>query len=216
MNNESINNRNEIVLTQNGEILNPVEIDSILTAAHFLCCLVGIPLNVSIVVTIVRFRRLHRKRRNIFLLGIIFSNLSFLFPAIIKLIYWSLYPIEFVSQSYMALVGVPQCLLSLNMLLALMDRYMAIHDPLFHREKMTVRLACGIVLLSSTFVVFLLKFAYILGVGALRCEVWLFHAKIILIILTVVFASCIALNVIVYRRTRNHLNESQCFASFDQ
>jgi dopamine receptor D1 len=99
------------------------------------------------------------------------------------------------------------------MLLALIDRYLAISHPLYHREKMTVRLACGLVLLSSTLVVFLLKFAYILGIGAQRCEVWLFHTKIVLIILTVVFASCIALNVIVYRRTRNHLSESQCFAS---
>jgi hypothetical protein len=212
-NGSSINNQDEIVLTQNVDIFNPVEIDFILTVAHFLCCSIGIPLNVSIVVTIVRLRRLYRKPRNIFLLGIIFSNLSFFVPAIIKLIYWGLYPIEFVCQIYVALVGVPQGLLSLNMLLALIDRYLAISHPLYHREKMTVRLACGLVPLSSSLVVFLLKFVYILGVGTLRCEVWLFHTKIVLIILTVVFASCIALNVIVYRRTRNHLSESQCFAS---
>jgi hypothetical protein len=77
---------------------------------------------------------------------------------------------------------------------------------------MTVRLASAIVLLSSTFIVFLLKFIYIFDLVPLRCEVWLIHVKIVLIILTVMFASSIALNVIVYRQTKNHLSESQCYA----
>jgi hypothetical protein len=212
MNNSSSSNRDEIVLNENGDIFDPVQIDSILMMGNFVCCLVGIPLNLSVAVTIIRLRRLHRKPRNIFLLGIIFSNLSFFVPAVVKLIYWGFYSSESLCQSYVALVGVPQGLLSLNMLLALIDKYVAINHPLFHRKKMTVRLASAIVLLSSTFIVFLLKFIYIFDLVPLRCEVWLIHVKIVLIILTVMFASSIALNVIVYRQTKNHLSESQCYA----
>jgi hypothetical protein len=42
--------------------------------------------------------------------------------------------------------------------------------------------------------------------------VWLVHAKNILIILAVMFASSVTLNVIVYRQTKNYLSESQCYA----
>jgi hypothetical protein len=99
------------------------------------------------------------------------------------------------------------------MLLALIDRYVAINHPLLHRKKMTVRLASVIVLLSSTLIVFLLKFIYIFDLAPLRCEVWLVHAKIILVILAVMFASSVTLNVIVYRQTKNYLSESQCYAT---
>jgi hypothetical protein len=210
--NNSSSNRDEIVLTQSGDIFNPVQIDTLLTVLNFSCCLIGIPLNLSIAVTIIRLRRLHRKPRNIFLLGIIFSNLSFFVPAVIKLIYSSFYSSESLCQIYVALVGVPQGLLSLNMLLALIDRYVAINHPLLHRKKMTVRLASVIVLLSSTLIVFLLKFIYIFDLAPLRCEVWLVHAKKILIILAIMFASSVTLNFIVYRQTKNHLSESQCYA----
>jgi hypothetical protein len=68
MNNSSSSNRDEIVLNENGDIFDPVQIDSILMMGNFVCCLVGIPLNLS--VAVIRLRRLHRKPRNIFLLGI--------------------------------------------------------------------------------------------------------------------------------------------------
>ena len=199
---------NHVVLTSTGQVFNSMALDDTkLIIAHSVCCLIGIPFNVSIAVAIVRHRRLRKKPRNIFLLGIILSNLSFSFPAIAKLIYWTLYPIEPVCQSYVALVGVPQGLLSLNMLLALGDRYFAINHPLRHREKMTVRLASVIVTLGSILLIFILKFVYIVGLAPLRCEVWLVHAKIILIVLIILFVSCTALHFIVYRQTKILLRE---------
>jgi hypothetical protein len=207
--NSSNGSCNQVVLTSTGQVFNPIALldDTQLIIAHSVCCLIGIPFNVSIAVAIVRHRRLRKKPRNIFLLGIILSNLSFSFPAIAKLIYWTLYPIEPVCQSYVAFVGVPQGLLSLNMLLALGDRYFAINHPLRHREKMTVRLASVIVTLGSILLIFILKFVYIVGLAPLRCEVWLVHAKIILIVLIIMFVSCTALHFIVYRQTKILLRE---------
>ena len=199
----------QVVLTSTGQVFNPIALldDTQLIIAHSVCCLIGIPFNVSIAVAIVRHRRLRKKPRNIFLLGIILSNLSFSFPAIAKLIYWTLYPIEPVCQSYVAFVGVPQGLLSLNMLLALGDRYFAINHPLRHREKMTVRLASVILTLGCILLIFVLKFVYIVGLAPLRCEVCLVHVQIILIVLTILFVSCTALHFIVYRQTKILLRE---------
>nr|CAH0103943.1 unnamed protein product [Daphnia galeata] len=201
--------REEIVLTESGEVFNPIDIDTFLIVGYIICCLIGIPLNLSIAVTIIRLRRFHRKPRNIFLLGIIFSYLSFFIPAIVKLIYSGIDPDDSLCRVYVSVMGVPQGLLSVNMLLALADRYVAINHPLLHREKMTVRFASVVIIFSSIFTVFLLKFVYIVGLAPLRCELWLVHGEIILIFLTILFVLCTALNLIVYRQTRTLLCESR-------
>nr|CAH0104740.1 unnamed protein product [Daphnia galeata] len=171
-NSNSSHHQDDVVLTQSGEVYNPIDLDdNFLIITKFVCCSIGIPLNLSIAFTIVHRRRLHRKPRNIFLLGIIFSYLMFFVPSVIKLIYWAVYPIESVCRGYVAVVGVPQGLLLLNMLLALVDRYMAINHPLLHREKMTVRSAAVLIAIGSLVVVFLLKFIFIVHIIApLRCE----------------------------------------------
>ncbi|EFX73279.1 hypothetical protein DAPPUDRAFT_110002 [Daphnia pulex] len=201
----------EIVLTRNGEIYNPVDVREtiFLIVTKSICCLIGIPLNVAIAISIIRHRQLRCKPRNIFLLGIVLSYLSFFLPAIIELIYWGLLPIEWVCQGYVALVGVPRALLLMNMLLALVDRYVAINHPLLHRGKMTARFASVVIIISSVFIVFSIKFVFIVGLGTIRCEMWLVHIKIITLILAILFVSCTALNVIVYRQTKTHLSDSR-------
>ncbi|XP_046656669.1 uncharacterized protein LOC124349827 isoform X2 [Daphnia pulicaria] len=115
-----------VVLDKDGHVYNPIDLDdNFLIVTKFVCCSIGIPLNVTIAFTIIHRRRLHRKPRNIFLLGIIFSYLTFFVPSVIKLIYWGLYPIESVCHGYVAVVGVPQGLVLLNMILALIDRIIA-------------------------------------------------------------------------------------------
>jgi hypothetical protein len=202
-------NLEDIVLTESSQVFNPIDIDTFLIVGYIICCLIGIPLNLSIAVTIIRFRRFHRKPRNIFLLGIIFSYLSFFIPAIVKLIYSGIDPDDSLCRVYVSVVGIPQGLLSVNMLLALADRYVAINFPLLHREKMTVRFASVLIIFSSILTIFFLKFVYIVGLVPLRCEVRLFHTKIILLILSILFVMCTALNFIVYRHTRTLLCESR-------
>ena len=191
-----------MVRSENNEERNPIDPVFFLIIVKFVCCSIGIPLNVSIVVTIIRHRQFRSKPRKIFLLGIFFSNLSFFAPALIKLIYWGLYPVESLCKAYVTFVGLPQTLLLSNMFLALVDRYLAINDPFAHRDKMTVRLACPIVVISSALIVFLLKFVYITGIVPLRCEVLPIHSSILAGILVTLFLLCIAMNFIVYRKTK--------------
>ena len=122
-------------------------------------------------IIIIRLRRLHSKPRNIFLLGIIFCNLLTLVPAFIEIIYWVL-PVEFVCQSYVAVVGLPNNISLWNMLLALIYRYVAIQYPIWHREKVTVCRVIYFLLFSSVFLIFRQKFVFIFGFELIRCAMW--------------------------------------------
>ena len=207
MNNSS--SINEVVLTENGEVYNPIEIGIVSLIIKIVCCSIGIPLNISIAVTITRLRRLHRKPRNFFLLAIIMSYLSFFIVPIIEVIYWGLDPDESLCHAYVAVIAVPQGLLLINMLLALIDRYLAINYPLQHREKMTNRLACCLIVTCSILTTFIFKFIYIVGLGILRCEILLLQVKTATILFIILFGSCIAMNIIIHRLTKILLRESR-------
>jgi len=199
----------EVVLAENGEIHNPINVDLVSAIIKCLCCSIGIPLNLFIAFIICHRRRLHRKPRNYFLLGIILSHLSFFIPSSIELIYWGLYPVESLCRAYVAVVILPQGLLLTNVLLALIDRYLAINHPMLHRRKMTAQFAGCLIITCSMLTVFLMKFVYIVQLGTIRCEVWLVDIKVHAIILIILFASCIVLNIIIYRQTKNLLRESR-------
>jgi hypothetical protein len=199
----------EVVVTDNGEVYNPIEIGIVSSIIKIVSCSIGIPLNISIAVAITRLRRLHRKPRNFFLLAIILSYLSFFIVPIIEVIYWGIYPDESLCHAYVATIFVPQGLLLINMLLALIDRYLAINHPLLHREKMTNRLACCLIVTCSILTVFLFKFVYLVGLGILRCEIFLLHAKILSILFMILFVSCTTMNIVIYRQTKILLRESR-------
>jgi hypothetical protein len=213
MNNNSDTNQEDVVFTQNGEVYSPIDLDdNFLIITKFICCSIGIPLNLLIAITIIRHhRRLGCKPRNIFLLAIIFSYLLFYIAPLIELISWAFLPAvqstESVCLVFIAVGGLPQALLLLNMILALVDRYVAINFPLLHREKMTVRLASAILLMAAISLIFLLKFVYIARMSPLRCEIWLVHSKVLAFTILLLFVSCILLNFIVYRKTRTLLGE---------
>nr|CAH0103954.1 unnamed protein product [Daphnia galeata] len=207
MNNSSF--QREIVLTENGEIYNPMNIGVASVIEKIGCCSIGIPLNISVAVAITRLRRMHRKPRNFFLLGIILSYLSFFIVPIIELIYWGIYPDESLCRAYVAVIGLPQGLLLINMLSALIDRYLALNYPLLHRGKMTVRFASIVMILSSIFTVFFLKFVYIVSLDILRCEILILHVQMTFILFTILFVSCTAMNIIIYRQTKILLRESR-------
>ncbi len=95
------------------------------------------------------------------------------------------------------------------MLLALIDRYVAIKKPMWHRKKVTVcRVGCCL-LLGSASVTFVLKFLYIFGLAPLRCEIRQIHNRVLGWIRMILFILCIIINIIVYRQSRTLLQESR-------
>lgn len=163
-----------------------------------ICNLIGRAINICVAAAIIRRRRARCQPRNIFLLGILFCYLLFFTPDLIEVIHRGLNSVESVCQLHFAIAGVPQVLLLLNMFLALTDRCLAIHYPDWYQEKMTVRLACNIIVIGTILIVFFLKIDYVIRLGTLRCEEWLVHANVIGTIVILLFVSCVVLNAIVY------------------
>ena len=133
------------------------------------------------------------------------SYLTFFVPAVIELVYWDLHPGEsFCHNKQVAdFVGAPHALLVLNMALALTDRYIAINYPVWYREKMIVSLAFVIVILSFIILIlFLIKFAFIVGLGAVHCEMWLVYANTIGTILVLLFICGAVLNFVSYVQSK--------------
>nr|CAH0102018.1 unnamed protein product [Daphnia galeata] len=74
---------------------------------------------------------------------------------------------------------------------------------------MTAPFASIVMILSSSFTVFFLKFIYIVGLSILRCEILLLHVKVTSIIFVFLFVSCMAMNIVIYRQTKILLRESR-------
>ena len=143
-----MNNRNI-----SSEILSTATISqSYLFAYRLIMCVIGIPINLYAVGAIICNRDLRSKPRNIFLVGIFSSNLSFFVPVAFELIYWESRPAEPV---FAASDGIPYVLLLSNMCLALIDRFIAIKYTEWYEENMTSSGAGTVVVLSSMYFVLL-------------------------------------------------------------
>ena len=196
----------EQVVVMNGTIKNPIDRNAFFVKFEFTVSTVGILMNMLIAGIIIFDKHLRTKPRNIFLLGLVISNLLASFPVFMEFSY-SISPSQELCQMYVATVGLPYALFLTNMLLALVDRYAAIVHPLWHREKVTVRLAVFSQLVASISISVIFKFAYIAQFIPLNCELRLIQLKIIPFILLILFSICIVLQIIVYRRTRKILVE---------
>ncbi|KAK4029976.1 hypothetical protein OUZ56_022932 [Daphnia magna] len=156
MNGSSGNYDDDVVRTSSGEIFNPMVLSFTAIITKLVVVSLGIPFNLFVICPLANVRRLRKKIRNVFQLGISLSHLSSFVPPTIELVYY-LHPNEYVCQSFMATVLVPQACLLSNCILALIDRSLAMAYPLRYREKMTGRLVRYVMIACSTLIVFLVK-----------------------------------------------------------
>lgn len=206
MNNSTI--REDILYTISGEVQSPIDTNFILMAIKVILAFFGLPLNIFLGVIIARLRRLHSKPRNIFLLGILISNLIVFFPTVIEVLYW-INPDVIICKAYVSIIGLPHIILLWNILCALVDRYIAITYPMWHRKKVTVRGAAWFLVASSASFVFFMKLVYIFEIVPFKCEIRILHGKIVGSTVATLFVACIIVHLIVYRRTRALLSESR-------
>ncbi len=195
-----------VVTAFNGKRQNPIHQNGFVMIINFICCIFGLPLNGFIAFLIIYMRRLRSKARNIFLLGLILSNLSAFVPVLIEFAYFH-FPSDNLCQNYVAVVGLPYVLFLTNMLLALADRYAALAYPLWHLKKVSVGLVIRWQLVTSALVSVIYKFAYIAQILPLSCEVQLLQVRIIAITLFALFFTCVLAQIVVYRQTRQILAE---------
>ena len=167
--------------------------------------IVGYLMNSAIACIIIFNKKLCTKPRNVFLLGIVLSNLPTSVRVFMEFSYLISPNQELCQVLYVAVAGLPHVLFLTNLLLALVDRYAAIVHPLWHQEKVTIRLAVFFQLGASLSISVIYKFAYIAQFISLNCELKIIQLKIANVILLILYSSCIVLQVIVYRRTREIL-----------
>lgn len=159
----------DFTLWNTEDLQNLMNINTGMLVMKVACSFVGIPFNMFIAIIIVHLRRLHSKPRNIFLLAMILSNLFFYVPIAFELAYW-FYPSEFLCEAYVVTVGLPNILLLLYTLLALLDRFVAITRPQCHREKVTIKRAIGCLLVVSALAVIIKQLIYTVQDFLLICK----------------------------------------------
>ncbi|KAK4029977.1 hypothetical protein OUZ56_022933 [Daphnia magna] len=199
----------DIVYTPDGNIYNPINLHNIHIITKIIGCSIGIPFNLTVAFIIARDPHHRKKPRNILQLAVTCSNVTCFLPPIVEFIYWAASHSESVCQVYVAIVTVPQGLVSGHSLLALLDAYIALAYPLLHRRMLTSRLSWFMIFVTSFLIAVLIKIDYIIQREALLCQMWLVHVQTIAIVLGVLFLSCILLNIAVYCETRKHLDTSR-------
>ena len=198
----------ELVEVLDGSVTIPIERNAIFIIVELILSIVGILMNIFIACIIIFSKPLRTKPRNVFLLGLILSNLSAFVPVCMEFAYF-ISPNHKLCQMYVAIVGLPYVLFLTNLLLALIDRYVAIVHPLWHMDKVTFRFAFFSQLGASIFISVIYKFAYIAQFIPLNCEMQLIQFRIVGVISLILFSSCIVAQTIVYRRTKEIIKNNK-------
>ena len=196
----------ENVVASNGKIVKPIHLNGFVMAINLICCVFGLPLNGFIAFLIIYMRRLRSKTRNIFLLGLVLSNLSAFIPVLFEFAYFH-FPSESLCEYYVAIVGLPFVLFLTNMLLSLADRYTALVYPIWHIKKVSVKFVVRCQISASLLVCVIYKFGYVAQFFPLKCEVHILQVRIISVTLFVLFFSCVVAQFAVYRQTKKILLE---------
>ena len=186
------------------EPLDPIRKDVSLVILKMLCLIIGIPLNGIIIWIVLREPEMRTKSRHIFLIGITFSNFVAFVPAILEIVHF-FQQSDLLCRCFIFLMGLPDIFLLLNIFLSLLDRYLAIRDPLWHRLHVTVPRVVFWLVVGFAASTLGGKFVFIFQLVELRCEMKLAAVKTLGCILSVLFILCIVARVTVYLQTRKLL-----------
>ncbi len=203
-----------VLLKSDGGIWRPMNHNVSIIIFRFICLVIGIPLNTLLAVVILWLRRLNSKPRNIFLLGITFSNLSAFIPPLIEIINF-FHPNDVLCKMYVATNRLHDVYLLLNILVSLTDRFIAIRHSMWHRKNVTVPWVVFVLITGFITTTFICKFIYITGLASLNCDLPLVASQTVLVLNTILFILCVIARVTVYLQTRKLLQDQQREASTD-
>lgn len=177
------------------------------------CATVGIPLNLLVASVIIAQQRLH-KPRHIFWLGVIFSNVFALLLSINELFVFYIIPDSRPAcLIFVLLIGIPYATLLLNLLLGLIDRFIAITYPLWHKNKVTIRRIITTQWTGFFLISILFKISYLLD-GSLMdisCQQHQPHGKLIVITLMTLILLCISAQIAIYFKTKSYfVQQREC------
>jgi len=194
----------QILVNKNGTAMNPIDLNIVTLITHIVCCFVGLVLNLIMACEILRKRRLNSKPRNIFQLNLVLCNIFTLFTATVEIVYY-FWPDDQVCLVFTAIVGVSYVAFFLNLLLSLIDRYLAISRPLWHRGKVTVSWVIFCQLFLTILFALIMKWIYVGGVAQVRCEIPVVAMVTFQVTILVLFISCVIVRIVVYSKTKRYI-----------
>lgn len=188
----------------------PIRLNTFKSVCHLLIATTGITLNFFIAFAIIAYRRLHNKPRNILWLGVTLANLLTSFTILVEFLAYH-YRSVVMCKIFVSITGLAYTWLLFNLLLALIDRYVAIAHPLWHRENISVvRVIIGQGV-GGLLIVLLIKLPFAIGVIPLECGIIVLHSKIIAVSNFVLLILCIITQFVVYVKTRRCLGtDNRC------
>jgi len=194
--------------TSNSSIIiskNPLEMDVYNFWFHCFCCTIGLPLNLFIALGICdRKKKLYEKPRNILLLSLIVCNILTLLMAIDEIVYY-FWPDESVCRLFVTVIELPYILFFFNLLLSLVDRYVAMARPVWHHNNVTVSFVSFWIVVLNAALALAVNWVYISGSAQLRCQIEMSQAKTLDATLLVLCVSCIVFTIVDYVETRTLL-----------
>ena len=202
--NNDTSNLESVVRNKDGSVRNPLVIDLYVFSINLFCCLFGLPLNFYMAVRIVSDFRLRNKPKNIFLLDMIICNIFTLFTASLEILnfFWLN---ETLCKVYVSIVGLSYIAFYFNLLLSLIDRFVAITRPFWHRRNITAKLVIVWLLVFNLSLAVAFKWIYVGGTVPLRCEIQISHGLTFQGILLVELVACIIFHIIDFVETRENL-----------
>ena len=208
-NNNSSNNHSsgpqwsDVIRNKDGSVRDPAKINTLLFIIDCTCVIIGLPLNLYIAIKIMFKRRLYSKPRNIFQLSFAFCNIfSLAVTNILEIIYHSvLTKNETICLFYVSFGALPCFLFFFNLLLSLIDRYVAMYNPLWHRRKVTVKNVIFWLLILNLALAVGVKWIYVGQHVPLRCEIQVRHIVTVQAVQCVLFVLCICFHITDYVKT---------------
>ena len=173
-----------------------------------ICCIsIGLPLNLLIAGLIVTQERLH-KPRHIFWLGVILSAIFAQLVSLNELFAFKIFPdYHPACVAFHLLVGIPYANLLLNVLFCLLDRYVAITYPIWHKKEMKIKWIVTAQLFGLIFISILFKVSYFVD-GSFSevscCQEEEPHGKIVIFTLMTLVLLCLVAQLIIYFETKKH------------
>jgi len=130
----------------------------------------------------------------------------------VEIVYY-FWPDEQVCLIFTAIVGISYVAFFLNLLLSLIDRYLAITHPLWHRGKVTVSWVIFWQLFLTIIFALIIKWIYVSGAAQVCCEIPIVAVVTFQVTILVLFVSCFIARVVVYSKTKQFIPQVSSTAS---
>ena len=192
----------------NDSVWNPVDVNLFAAVVDIICCIIGLPFNFYMAATILCKKRLKKKAKNVVQLAIGFCDIFTLSMALIRIVYY-FHPSEELCLVFVSIGGLTYLAFFLNLLLSLIDRYVAITRPSWHRSTVTVRFVILWQILLNLLLVLAVKWPHITQFVPLRCEEQFIHVATFQVIFITELGLCFAFHIAGYSKAKQLLRSSR-------